>query len=307
MEDYYIRKSIIELFKKLKKDFGKKNTLSKNDLKSILIAIQGVLNFPLNKETEKYYLKHGIIGELILELHNSRFLDRDDRIKIRTDYNKIQKLLPSIRKGEELRFRILGNKGTYPTSQIKRGKIVYENVNSRPNLITINKIESEDQFRNDSWLYWISRRELKFATTLILSAPYRNLLPYFNAYDTLSLNTKYTDKIPKEIIFQFLNEWLNIKNLFVKADNQIFNREPRPDLATYNFTNAQAKDKEFNDIFDSYSIRNHLLLRTSNYLLKGLMNYGSLLFQEEALLNIFFALEGSLHLLQKKMVTNQLN
>jgi hypothetical protein len=45
-------------------------------------------------------------------------------------------------------------------------------------------------------------------------------------------------------------------------------------------------------------------MRTSNYLLKALMNRGNLLFQEESILNSFFALEGSLHLLQRKYGDN---
>jgi hypothetical protein len=184
--------------------------------------------------------------------------------------------------------------------EIKRGKVWYKNFNSRPSIITLNKIDSEKKYSNDSWIYWISRTELKFATSLILSDSGTQLFPYFNPYDTISLNYEDVKDIPNEKIYYFLNRWMDIKNVFIQPDGNMFNRNPRPDISAYSYSNFDAKKSGFNNIFDAFSIRDHLLMRTSNYLLKALMNRRNLLFQEEAILNSFFALEGSLHLLQRK-------
>jgi hypothetical protein len=167
-------------------------------------------------------------------------------------------------------------------------------------LITINKIEAEDEYRNDSWIYWINRLELKFATAIILSAPARWFFPYFNPYDTVSLNFEYVKNVPENQLVLFLNQWLDIKNSFVRPDGEMFNRVPRPDVSTYSYDKFDPNKSGFYEYFDSFSIRDHLLLRTSNYLLKALMHKANLLFQEESLLQSFLALEGGLHLLQKK-------
>lgn len=305
MREFYSNKTIKDLFSDLNTKLKSKNKLTQRDLDYALSIIFETIAIPYpNADIVKYFSQPGIIGELILDIHNSHWLDRDDREEIGKEFKFLYKLFPINRKGEELRFRILGNSGTYPISEIKCDRTWYSNFGHRPNLITINKIESEDQYKNDSWLYWVSRRELKFATSIILSSDYNNFFPYFNPYDTISINTQYTKNIPDQRLFEFLNQWLDIKNSFVKPDNGMFNRQARPDISTYRFDKFDFRKNGFENLFSAFSIRNHLLMRTSNYLIKALMNRTNLLFQEEALLNAFLALEGSLHLLQKKYGDN---
>lgn len=305
MRDNYKRQIITDLIVDLNKRLKLKTPLRKADLKDVFKVIFGELGLPLpSSDILEYFAKAGILGELLLDIHNSDFLDREDREKARGEFSELFKHFKIKRTGEELRYRILGNQGIYPFSEIKRDKTWYSNFGTRPSLITINRIESEDQFRNESWLYWVSRRELKFATSIILTSKYNGFFPYFNPYDTISLNYSDVRDVPEFKLFEFLNHWLDIKNFFIRPDSQIFNREPRPDLSTYQYDEFDVQLNGFNKIFDAFSIRNHLLMRTSNYLLKGLMNHVNLLFQEEALLNVFLALEGSLHLLQKKYGDN---
>ncbi|MES2654406.1 MAG: hypothetical protein V4620_02400 [Bacteroidota bacterium] len=301
MREFYSNKVIKDLFFDLDLKFKSKSKLTQRDLDYALSFIFETIAIPYpNTDIIKYFSQPGILGELILDIHNSNWLDQNDRLEIRKEFDSLHKLFPIHRKGEELRFRILGNLGTYPIHEIKCNKTWYSNFGHRPNIITINKIESEDQFSNDSWLYWISRRELKFATCVVLSTEYNNFFPYFNPFDTISINTIYTNKIPEQKLLEFLNQWLDIKNSFIKPDNGIFNRGPRPDIATYKYDKFDYSKNGFEKLFSSYSIRNHLLLRTSNCLIKALMNRKNLLFQEEAVINSFLALEGSLHLLQEK-------
>jgi hypothetical protein len=305
MREFYSNKVIKDLFSDLNSKLKSKNKLTQRDLDYALSFIFETIAIPYpNADIIEYFSQQGILGELILDIHNSHWLDRDDREEISKEFKLLYKLFPIHRKGEELRFRILGNSGTYPINEIKCDRTWYSNFGHRPNIITINKIESEDQYKNDSWLYWISRRELKFATSVVLASDYNNFFPYFNPYDTISINTLYTKKIPDQKLFEFLNQWLDIKNSFVKPDSGMFNRQARPDISTYRFDKFDFGKNGFEKLFNAYSIRNHLLMRTSNYLIKALMNRSNLLFQEEALLNAFLALEGSLHLLQKKYGDN---
>lgn len=295
---------MIKLLKHISEKYQNINSLNKNDLSYIFKLILSECSIPYPYETFEYFLTPGIINELVIEIHNSSTITRDERFEFSNELDSLLKLLPTENKGEEIKLRILGNKGEYPNEPIKRGKVRYEVFNYRPTLITINKIESENQFKNDSWLYWISRAEIKFATAIILTAPYRNFYPYFNPFDTVVLNYDYVKLVPKDKLVLFLNQWLDIKNSFLEPNGGIFNREPRPDVSTYKYYKYNPVKSGFNSIFDSISIRDHLTLRTCNYLVKGLMHHSNMLFQEEALLSTFFALEGGLHMLQKKYGDN---
>ncbi len=304
MIDLFKRQQIIELLSDIKLKAEQKKSISHPDSEKYILQIFEKVGIPIQDDSAKFFGKPGILKELILDIHSSAFLTVDDRKKINEDFNDFLKLFPKPKSKEELKFRVLGNNGLYPNRDIKRGKVWYKNFNSRPSITTINKINSEKQYSNDSSIYWISRTELKFATSLILSDSGTRLFPYFNPYDTISLNYEDVKDIPNEELFYFLNRWMDIKNVFIQPDGNMFNRNPRPDISTYSYSKFDAKESGFNKIFDSFSIRDHLLMRTSNYLLKALMNRRNLLFQEEAILNSFFALEGSLHLLQRKYGDN---
>lgn len=295
---------MISVLEQLLSKYKGRKSFTKKDYLKILELILSESSVPFPNETIEHFAQPGIINELIFEWFKSSKTSVEEKRKNFDTLEELLQLFPNIRSRAEIKLRILGNKGVYPNKPIKRGNIRYEVFGSRPNLITINKIETEDKFRNDSWLYWISRLELKFATAIVLSAPGNGFFPYFNPYDTISLNYDYVKKIPDNQLVLFLNQWLDIKNSFVRTDGAMFNRVPRPDVATYNYKNFDPISSGFVDYFDSFSIRDHLLLRTSNYLLKALMHRSNMLFQEEALLQSFLALEGGLHLLQKKYGDN---
>lgn len=303
--DYYTKQSIIKLFKNLSSRFDSKEKLSQNDYLEIFELLLDAVNMPLpEKPILDFFLQEGLLKKLILDIHNSDYLFYDDRTEIKNEFMSIFKKFNEFRTGEELTFRILGNKGTYPNCQIKRGKINFANYHFRPNLITINSISQENQYKNDSSIYWLSRLELKFAISLVCTGDYAGFFPYFNSHDTISINTSYLKTIPEDQLFRFLNELMCFQNRFIRPDGQKFNRDPLPDITTYNYSSFNSTQSSFNKVFDNFSIRDHLLLRTSNYLIKGLMHRSNSLFAEEAITNIFFALEGCLHLLQRKYGDN---
>ena len=304
MIDFYKKHMILELLTKITNAANQKNIISSTDSQKYILEIFEIIGIPIQNDSALHFGKPNILKELIIDIHNSPYLTIDERKEFNKEFSNVLKLFPKPKSREELKFRILGNKGLYPNKDIKRGKIWYKNFNSRPSLITINRVNSEKKYSNDSWIYWISRLELKFATSLILSDSGTRLFPYYNPYDTISLNYEDVKEVPRDKLFPFLNKWMDIKNVFIQPDGNTFNRNPRPDISTYDYSKFDEIKSGFNKIFDCYSIQDHLLMRTSNYLLKALMNRGNLLFQEESILNSFFALEGSLHLLQRKYGDN---
>jgi hypothetical protein len=300
MNDHYKSKKLRDLITGIKVAVRRNKDISSSESQKFILGIFGIIGIPVENDLITYFDKPSILKELLIDILSSSFLTEEDRKIIQEDFFEFLKLFPVSKSRKEIKFRILGNTGLYPNVDIKRDKIWYKNFNSRPSLITISSFNSEKKYSNDSWLYWISRTELKFATSMILSESGIRLFPYFNPYDTISLKYEDLKNVPEDKLFSVLNKWMDIKNVFIQPDGDMFNRHPRPDISTFNYYSFDPNKSGFNKIFDAYSIQDHLMMRTSNYLLKALMNRDNLLFQEEALVNAFFALEGSLHLLQRK-------
>ncbi len=230
MIDFYKRKQVIELLSDIKLKAIQKKSISHSDSEKYTLQIFEKIGIPIQNDSAKLFGKPGILQELILDIHSSAYFTIDERKLFNEDFNEFLKLFPKPQSKEELKFRILGNNGLYPNVDIKRGKVWYKNFNSRPRIVTVNKINSEKEYSNESSIYWIARTELKFATSLILSDSGTRLFPYFNPYDTISLNYEYVKDIPNEEIYYFLNRWMDIKNVFIQPDGSMFNRNPRPDI-----------------------------------------------------------------------------
>ena len=99
-------------------------------------------------------------------------------------------------------------------------------------------------------------------------------------------------------------ELLQFQNRFKSLNGFYIERKPLQDVSAYHFFDFKNCKDIFYKLIDSFSIKNHLLLRTSNYLIKSSMLWKNRTFGEEAIANVFFALEGCLHLIQKKFGDN---
>ena len=168
MIDYYKRQQVNDLLSDIKIKAKQKKSISDSDSKKYILQIFETIGIPIQKDSA-FFGKPSILKELIFDIHSSDYFTIDERKTFNKDLKGFLKLFSYSKSKEELKFRVLGNKGVYPNKDIKRGKVWYKNFNLRPSITTINNINSEKEYSNESSIYWISRTELKFATSLILS------------------------------------------------------------------------------------------------------------------------------------------
>jgi hypothetical protein len=151
---------------------------------------------------------------------------------------------------------------------------------------------------------WVTRKELQAATCIFLAPSYGKPILYFSDFNHIELNEETLKIVPKDLHGYFMLELVQFQNRFKPLNGIYLERERLHDVSAYNFFDFEGSKSIFYQLLDSYSIRNHLLLRTSNYLIKASMLWENRTFGEEAIVNVFFALEGCLHLLQKKFGDN---
>ena len=93
---------------------------------------------------------------------------------------------------------------------------------------------------------------------------------------------------------------MNINLRFTPIFERYGGRGLSPDISLYEFRDFKNFINDFNNLYDAFSIRDHLLLRTSNYLVKSIMLWKNRMYGEEALANVLFSIEGGLHLMRRK-------
>jgi hypothetical protein len=268
--------------------------------KSVFNNILNILNIPHPPtELEKYFLHPNILSELIFELINASHLSRDERTELNPLFTKVHKNLKKKISNYSYRLRVLSPGGLYPNIQIKREFSNYFIQNQQPVLITKNR-NYKNSFPYFSIINWLTKTELKFATS-IMCAPQRGVFHLcFTSFNTVNIDCECFEGIPENLKNQFFREYFEIKKRFTPIGVSSWHRHTQPDITTYEFGNYEDNIQPFNEIYDKFHITNDLLLRTANYFVKAIMLWENQIYAEEAIANTFFCLEGCLHLLQKK-------
>jgi hypothetical protein len=302
------RERIVKFLSEISKKIESLSKLERNELEYIFEKSLELLYLPYpNNEIFEYFL----IPEIV-----ETFLDRLYALipqEGQKNFQNLYKLHSFLGRKEEpsIRYRILGEMGSYPDCGLERGNCKYAIVNSIPVLIT-----KEEFFDLGETLSMpISRDELKVATCAML-APTSGTGGCFmftndlTDYNVLTVKKKILNKVPKKLRVYFLHQLLQYENLMKFRDNfyrldmfySIFsNAKIITDPSKYNFIAFNRYTKFFNELFDHFNIRNRLLLKTSYYLIKAsMLMYSNFAFAEEATANAFFCLEGCMHLMQKK-------
>lgn len=295
---YLYRENAIKVAEDLGTKFKDRVSISKNDLEYIFDNVSeklGIASPP--REIKTNLLHKQIVYELLIYLQISPFLLREDRVKLNDGLKNLYQLLKSEKGKYYWKFRILGSRGFYPRPTIKRGDIYYTHFHLKPILLTKNRYESEEQFNNSSEITIVTRNELKFATAVFCSSIGLDHV-HFNSFESLELDGKIMSTIPEElqlVIFMELMEYKRKCYPVTHYGGEFADESPVGYLyGTYN------KINDFNLAFDAFSIRDHLLMRTSNHLMKSVMLWMNRTFAEDAIMHTFIGLEGCLHLLQKK-------
>ncbi len=299
---YYTKDTqIISFFEKSKERFSKKEILSPSDIEHLFMSSLDLLNttYP-NQVLLKYFLQPDIAQLILYELNNSGLSSIESRNAIQNDLSEIIKKFPRKKSKRFIKFRILDKYGIYPNCDSSREGIQYININQIPTLQTTNYYSSEQQFTNYSEVSWITRKELQAATCILLAPKHGKPLLYFSDYNYTELSEENLEDVPKDLRSYFLLELVQFQNRFKPLNNAYIERETLQDVTAFRFFNFKESISDFHKLVDNFSIRDHLLMRTANFLIKSSMLWGNRTFGEEAVTNIFFAIEGCLHLLQKK-------
>jgi len=277
-----------------------KTRLSKSDLKTVFHGLINLLELPYPpSELIQYFLHPNVVSYLLIQVLNSDNLTADDRFALHDSFDLIHKAIKEERSNYSINFRILAPGGLYPNIELDRGGCKYSFINQLPVLITKNRIK-KDIFSDSSIINWLTRNELRFATSVMCAPEIGFYHFHFTGYNSLYIDFNCTKLIPKELIIYFLRELLDIHRRFTPIGVRFWHRKPLQDVNEYEFSDYLDSIQYFNLLFDNFSIRDDLLLRTCNYFVKAIMHWDNQINIEEAITNTFFCLEGCLHLIQKK-------
>lgn len=299
--DLYDKNNVLEFYKNLSERYSTNKTFSKKDLLYIFNSAIELLEMPLpSSDLIPHFIQGQVISIILQNMFNDDRLTREDRQSISTYYEKIPSFTKKIFSNYFLKYRILGAQGYYPNLELKRGDCHYTIINQIPVLITKNKYSTEYKYLNDSEISWISRNEVKISTAVLLAPPNGIIDFYFNDYNSFEIDYGVIKNIPPNLRLSFLSELMYFHNRFTPLNKIFFRREPVTDVTNYYFLKFSDFINSFDSICDAFSIRNELLLRTTTHLIKAVMLWYNQNFGEEAISNVFYSLEGCLHLLQKK-------
>jgi hypothetical protein len=277
-----------------------KSNLTDSDLEFLFYSLIELHGIPLPPtELEPYFIHPNIISDLFIEVINSSSLTSKDRKESRKSFESVHNSLEIEKTNYSITFRILAPGGRYPNVTLQGSSCKYKVNNQFPVLVTKNK-NKKDLFADRSLVNWLTRNELKFATSVIC-APESGLYHFhFTGHNKLEVDNHCLKNVPETLRIYFLRELLDIQRRFTPIGVRPWHRKPLPDVNEYEFDDYNDSIQTFQKIFNSFDIQDDLLLRTSNYFVKAIMHWDNPINAEEAITNTFFCLEGCLHLIQKK-------
>lgn len=298
---------VSEYFDAIASRFQRKNRLSPDDLDYTFKHAIETFGIPYpDTVLYRYFLNRSVIASLLLQIHNDDRLSREDRNKLnKNTFNIIFKKLRPWESPYFIQYRVLGHQGTYPNINLTRGACWYTNHNQTPTLITKNNACAEEVFSGSSEVQLLTRNELKMAVCISCAAHSGMIYLYFPGHNQFRISESALKKVPQELKLPFLHELVAIHRRFPTVSWLTGNSTEMGALERHNFVDFQKYLADFVKLFDGFSIRNHLLMRTGFYLIKSVMLWVNWNFSEEAIANVFFSLEGCLHLIQEKHGVHQ--
>jgi hypothetical protein len=289
----------LEFLKLNAEKFKSKSVLSKNDLEYLFNSIIDFLNLPYPpSELIKYFLHPNIVSGLLIEVINSKNFTADDRLKTRDHFDILNKAIKRETSNYSIDFRILSPGGNYPNVELNRTGCKYTFNNQIPILKTKNT-NRKGAFADKSLINWLTRNELRFATSVTCAPEFGVFHFNFTGHNRLKIDYNCVKSIPTELEIYFLSELLDVHRRFTPIGVRAWDRKPLADINEYEFSDFKDSISTFELLFEKFDIQNDLLLRTCNYFIKAIMHWDNAITAEEAVNSNFFCLEGCLHLIQK--------
>ena len=278
------------------------NPKSKKNLEYYFLEVINLLELPEpNSELRKYFYHPSILRNLLLTSMNIDILDGNDRFELQPYLSKTIKKLYGYKKNKYfVRYRVLNPEGRYPNIELDRNNCHYSIQNQLPVIWTKNTTTIDQTFLDLSVINWLTRNELKLATAILCSSQEQLFYLYFTSYNMVEVSWDCYSKIPKHHQKFFLKEYFDLNIKFKSIGVRSWHRTPIYDSTYYNFGNFKNNKTSFEKLFDNFSLKDELLLRTCNYFVKSKMHWDNSINSEEAISCILFCLEGCLHLIQRK-------
>ncbi len=179
--------------------------------------------------------------------------------------------------------RVLGAHGRYPNIPFHSDMAIYTQYSGIPLLITQ---ENDEERNNSSEVCFLNKNELLMAAGIILTSPNTRLHFSFDLSTSIDITSSLYLSLSEESRIPFFVELLGVLDIMPNATKYTYG----------NYIKEMRNLKAFLSIVDS---DNQLLLRTLYLLTKSRMLWENGIFGEDAISNIFFAVEGALLLIQE--------
>ena len=243
----YYDKSVVAFFHTLDQKLPKKGPLSKRDSDQAFRSCLDFLGLPVpDRPLYQYFLNNQFIASLLQELEG-KSLSPEDASK----YRHVIDRLSQTRFRSFVQYRELDTNGYYPNLTIARRGARYIVNQGYPVLITSN--HSSEYFQR-SEVAWITRNELKFATSVACAATNAMFHLFFSYPEGVTVDHEHLKTVPATLRTPFLAEWSRIRNYFSATDG-LFSRPPRRNVSEYHFGPFEQNLPAFDDLFSAFRIR----------------------------------------------------
>lgn len=287
----YFDKSVVTFFQGLDQKL-QGETLSRRDSDHVLRSCLDFLGLPVpDRPLYQYFVHNQIIAFLLHQLAVKSLSPED--------YSKYEHLLDAFRQvrfRSFVQYRELDVNGIYPNLTIARRGARYIINQGYPILITSNH---SSEYIPSSEVAWITRNELRFATSVVCAATDRMFYLFISYPGGVRVDHEHLKTVPPAHRTSFLAEWTRIQNYFSPI-NGLFSRTPKRDVTGYEFGPFEKYLTTFDQLYNAFHIQDQLLMRTASCFVKAILLWTNPVFGEDAIANVFFSLEGCLFLIQRK-------
>jgi len=271
--------------------------------------IERTVRIPITVASENQLLSHPFIlreyGNLLVHRIGFHAIGQDRDRKVRD--------VIWGREEEDVYFRVRRfrpQEGYYYGLPFVNSTAAYTFWSEEPVLITVLSKQWKNELLMKSELGWLSRPEVKMLASLAFSIPTTHgPTSYFQfsdeVYDIPASVVSGGQSILDDSTIQQIHNVVNILRRMKLSDSWGF-QKVFGEASPFGFGTQDIKPELTKRFYQNFNLHDELTLRTSFLLLKAatLWRQAGFIFGEEATGNLFFALEGCLHLIHRRIFGN---
>ncbi len=271
--------------------------------------IERTIQIPFTGANENQLLVH----PFILKEYSKLLIQRAGFDAIGQDRDRKVRDLIWGREEEDIYFRLRRfrpQEGYYYGLPFVNSTAAYTFWSEEPVLITILEKQWMNELFMQSELGWLSRPEVKMLASLAFSTPNAHgPTCYFQfsdeVYDIPASVVSGGQASLDDLTLERIHNVVNILRRMKLSDPWGF-QKVFGEASPFGFRTQDIKPELTKQFYENFNLHDELALRTSFLLLKGatLWRQAGFIFGEEATGNLFFALEGCLHLIHRRIFGN---